>query len=221
MARPFEKIIDINDLKEPWKVSVCVHHKWSMVTNNKEHLEMIVVDKDGTDVHVIVPTTYLSAFNTMLNVDHTYTISNFKVAANDLVFKPSCHQYMVKFTGGTSVSDVDKHVIPPKITHFTSFDNIMTGRFKKDVLIAYNVSLCTISKVSMVNVSGQLSLHSRVYFQNNENSQQYPFHKLLSKAIVLPLNDIIKLREACHECPKVARDDKPSFMCESGHSTEA
>lgn len=46
MARPFKKINDINDMKELWKVVVSVHHKRSVVSNNKDHFEMIVVDKD-------------------------------------------------------------------------------------------------------------------------------------------------------------------------------
>ncbi|KAI5447460.1 hypothetical protein KIW84_015062 [Lathyrus oleraceus] len=33
-------------MKELWKVDVKVHHKWSVVSKNKEHFEMIVIDKD-------------------------------------------------------------------------------------------------------------------------------------------------------------------------------
>lgn len=29
-----------------WKVVVKVHHKWSIVSNNKKHFEMIVIDKE-------------------------------------------------------------------------------------------------------------------------------------------------------------------------------
>ncbi|CAL5186623.1 unnamed protein product [Lathyrus oleraceus] len=42
---PFEKISDINDLKELRKVAVCIRHKWSVITNNKEYFKMNVVDK--------------------------------------------------------------------------------------------------------------------------------------------------------------------------------
>ncbi|KAL5064440.1 hypothetical protein RYX36_026177 [Vicia faba] len=68
--------------------------------------------------------------------------------------------------------------------------------------------------------------------------------KLLSKAVVLPITEIIKLHDiafcatvaetnvlvvspfgwfyrACHLCPCVSRGDIPPFECEAGHSTEA
>lgn len=68
-------------------------------------------------------------------VDHTYTLSNFMVTPNDLVFKTTSHRSSVKFTRGTSVNDVDKNVTPFKTDNFTLFVDIITGRFKKDILI--------------------------------------------------------------------------------------
>lgn len=46
MTRSFGKIVDICDQKELWKVIVKVHYKWIMVTNNKEHFELIFVNAD-------------------------------------------------------------------------------------------------------------------------------------------------------------------------------
>lgn len=46
MEMPFEKIIDINETKELWKVAVKVHHKWTIISNKKEHIELIFVDAD-------------------------------------------------------------------------------------------------------------------------------------------------------------------------------
>ncbi|CAL5199443.1 unnamed protein product [Lathyrus oleraceus] len=135
MARQIEKICDLNDIKEPWKVAVRVDHKWLVLSNNKEHFEMIFIDKDRANIHVVVPATYMATFKDKLIVDHTYIVSNFNVQENDLVFKPSSHKYMVKFTRGTYVNDVNKHVIPPKTLNFNSFADIMTDRLQKDVLI--------------------------------------------------------------------------------------
>ncbi|XP_058772418.1 uncharacterized protein LOC131646384 [Vicia villosa] len=162
MARPMEKIIDINDTKELWKVAVRVAHKWKVVSNNKEHFEMIFQDKelaniyhvfcvvdsfcelfayvihavDGCDIHVIVPTACMAAYNEKFEVDHTYTVSNFAVQPNNLLFEPCSHKFSVKFTGGAAVGDVDKHDIPPKPRTFTSFPDIISGNFQKNVLIA-------------------------------------------------------------------------------------
>ncbi|XP_058731680.1 uncharacterized protein LOC131623307 isoform X2 [Vicia villosa] len=340
MARPLERIADINDKKELWKVAVRVHHKWMVVSNNKEHFEMIFIDKEGDDIHAVVTTTHMAAFYDKIAQDHTYTVSNFKVQPNVSTFKPSSHKFMVKFTGGTSVGDDDKHEIPPKPLKFTSFSDIITGRFKKDVLIdiigmvdsigfsvaqsgakkqqvnlvlrdhsnntlnctlwesyadqfikfnqdrvnasaptvvllqyakvkeegkfplsvtnTYNVTMLyldadflpikefidNIPKDLVVSVSGQLSCNSQLTSQGSENTQQTPVQKLLSKAVVMPLTEITKLTDitfcatvaetkilvaspfgwyyrACHLCPRVARGDKPPFLCEAGHSTEA
>ncbi|CAK8579076.1 unnamed protein product [Lathyrus sativus] len=121
--------------KELWKVVVRIHHKWSIVSNNKQQMELIVVVSQGDDIHVVVPTMLVDIFSDKLIVGHTYTISNFKIHANDIVFKPSSHRYMVKFIGGTSVNDVDKHEIPAKSANFTSFSDIMTGQYRKDLLL--------------------------------------------------------------------------------------
>ncbi|CAL5196273.1 unnamed protein product [Lathyrus oleraceus] len=173
MARPFEKINDINNMKELWKIAVSVHHKRSVVSNNKEHFEIIVVDKDRIAIHVVVPTTYHPTFNIMLTVDHTYIILNFKVLANDLVFKPSCHKYMVKFTGGTSVSDVDKHIIPPIINHFTSFVDITGVKNSRSI---YPERQCVSSMMMqyqnimspiLLHLMSQCYIHSYTFCSNN------------------------------------------------------
>ncbi|CAI8584090.1 unnamed protein product [Vicia faba] len=52
MAKPVERICDINGGKELWKVSIRVHHKWNVIIHNKEHFEMIFVDKAGDDIHI-------------------------------------------------------------------------------------------------------------------------------------------------------------------------
>lgn len=52
---------------------------------------------------------------------------------------------------------------------------------------------CSITTDSIVDVLGQLSSHSQMYSQNSEISQQSPFQKLISKTILLRLNEIIKL----------------------------
>lgn len=97
----------------------------------------------GNDIHVIAPTAFILVFNDKLTVNHTYTVSNFKVQANDLVFKPSSHNYMVKFTKGTPVNDVNKHVILAKSNKFTSFAYIVTKWFKKGLLIGLKFCLYT------------------------------------------------------------------------------
>ncbi|XP_058751503.1 uncharacterized protein LOC131624572 [Vicia villosa] len=236
MARPFERISDINDTKDLWKVAVRVEHKWSVISNNEEHFEMIFVDKHGCDIHVVVPTTYTAAYNDRFALDQTYTVSNFKVEPNKLVFKPSSHRFLVNFTGGTAVSNVNKHEIQPKQHRFTRFADIITDKFQKNMLIGqYPLSVtntfhvtklhinaelpgvknfveslsCRIPKDSLNTVSSQLSIKSQSLSRttNFDNSRQTPIQRLLSGVVALPLSEIKKLKEVSF-CATVAETRK-------------
>lgn len=55
----------------------------------------------------------------------------------------------------------------------------------------------SIPKDTSVHVSSQVSPHSQVWSQNSTTSWQTPYQKLMSKAIGLPLNEIIKLSDVC------------------------
>ncbi|XP_058784257.1 uncharacterized protein LOC131659029 [Vicia villosa] len=95
MSRPVERIAEINDGKELWKIVVRIHHRWNIVSNNKEHFEMIFVDKLGDDIHAVVPAPHVSVFTEKCLLGHTYTVSNFKVVPYVLAFKASGHKYML------------------------------------------------------------------------------------------------------------------------------
>ncbi|XP_058763511.1 uncharacterized protein LOC131649893 [Vicia villosa] len=251
MSRPVERIAEINDGKELWKIVVRIHHRWKVVSNNKEHFEMIFVDKLGDDIHAVVPAPHVSVFTEKCLLGHTYAVSNFKVVPYVLAFRASGHKYMIKFTAGTSVLDEDKHEIPPKSILFTSFSDIITGsnnmlnctlwesyadqfiKFNKvrvaaslptvvllqyakvkeegkyplSVTNTYNVTLLCVDadfpvmkdfidrmpEESRVTLSEQLGGNSQYSSQSSENQQLTPVQKLFSKAVVLPIAEIIQL----------------------------
>ncbi|XP_058757343.1 uncharacterized protein LOC131630581 [Vicia villosa] len=286
MARPLEKVAYINDEKELWKVDVKVHYKWT-----------------GSDIHVQL---------------------------NDLLFKPTPHKLLIKFTGGTRVGDRNNHKIPDKIFNVTPLVDILTGGWNKHLLIdvirvvdeigytqgqvggkkhnntinctvwesyamqfinymqqrsdfsdrvvvfiqyakfkqecgkypisvanTYNVTKVainedlepikdiakSITKENMKALSNHRSSQSQVWSKDSSGSQQTPYHKLMSKSVVLPLAEIIKLTEvtfcftvattqkfiasrfgwhyqACHECPRSLKGDKPPYVFPKGHTTE-
>ncbi|XP_058733682.1 uncharacterized protein LOC131605326 [Vicia villosa] len=272
MARPLAKICDINDSKELWKVVV-----------------------RGGDIHVVVPAPHVSLFSEKMVLDHSYTVSNFKVQANVAAFRPSSHKFMLKFTAGTTVTEDNNAEIPPKPLVFTKFTDIINGNFNKDVLIdvigmvesigysqttsggrkqqinmmlrdggentinctlwesyaeqfmkfkqergddsgpifvmiqyakvkeqgkfplsvtnTFNVTVLGLNtdllpmkefiesfpKDSMITLSGQEGSNSQLSAHNSENQQMTHVQKLLSKAVVMLIGDIIKLRTVCLE----------------------
>lgn len=52
-----------------------------------------------------VITAFKQAFHYVLIIDNMYTIANFHVSLNELLFKPFEHKYVLTFTGCTSVGD--------------------------------------------------------------------------------------------------------------------
>jgi len=95
---------------------------------------------------VIIPTAYKAVYDKILEENATYTLSNFQVDINDLVFKASEHKFLLKWTGGTTAEDINVHDIPKPDIKFKPFAEIVSGKWKPDVLVsefntAYN--LCT------------------------------------------------------------------------------
>ncbi|XP_058762971.1 uncharacterized protein LOC131636381 [Vicia villosa] len=74
MARPFDKISEINETNALWKLAVRIQHKWKVATSNLEHFEMVVIDKMGHDVHVVVSSMLMKSFDAVLLVDINYVI---------------------------------------------------------------------------------------------------------------------------------------------------
>ncbi|XP_058745846.1 uncharacterized protein LOC131618695 [Vicia villosa] len=132
------------------------------------------------------------------------------------------------------------------------------GKFPLSVTNTFNVTVLGLNtdllpmkefiesfpKDSMITLSGQEGSNSQLSAQNSENQQMTPVPKLLSKAVVMPIGDIIKLRtitfcatvgetkmlvaspygwyyRGCHACSCIARGDRAPFECEAGHFTEA
>ncbi|XP_058746094.1 uncharacterized protein LOC131618962 [Vicia villosa] len=60
-------------------------------------------------------------------------------------------------------------------------------------------SFDSIPKESMITLSGQEGSNSQLSTQNSENQQLTPVQKLLSKAVIMPIGDSIKLRTVCFQ----------------------
>ncbi|XP_058725519.1 uncharacterized protein LOC131596798 [Vicia villosa] len=275
MSRPVERIAEINDGKELWKIVVRIHHRWNVVSNNKEHFEMIFVDKLGDDIHAVVPAPHVSVFTEKCLLGHTYVVSNFKVVPYVLAFRASGLKYMIKFTAGTNnmlnctlwESYADQFIRFNKVRVAASLPTVVLlqcakvkeeGKYPLSVTNTYNVTLLCVGadfpvmkdfidrmpEESRVTLSDQLGGNSQYSSQSSENQQLTHVQKLFSKAVVLPIAEIIQLTDitfcaivattkllvaspfgwyyrACHMCQSIARGDSPPFECEAGHETMA
>ncbi|PNX99095.1 replication factor-A carboxy-terminal domain protein [Trifolium pratense] len=136
MARAFEFVKDITNRKDLWKVVVKVKDKWSGTKDGKEYFEIVVVDSKGDDILVLVPHELKQKFEIEIPiiVNKTYTMQNFQVSKNDDKFKPSHHEFKLRFNDGTLVNDVNVHQIVDPVPNFKSFTEINYGHFREDYL---------------------------------------------------------------------------------------
>lgn len=73
-------------------------------------------------------------YDQILKENSTYTLSNFKVGPNDLLFKSSDHKHRLKWTGGTTAVDVNVHNIPHPALKFKPLAEIISGKCRSDLL---------------------------------------------------------------------------------------
>ncbi|XP_058768016.1 uncharacterized protein LOC131641704 [Vicia villosa] len=247
MSRPVERIAEINDGKELWKIVVRIHHRWNVVSNNKEHFEMIFVDKLGDDIHAVVPAPHVSVFIEKCLLGHTYTPCEINIFISDVVGMVDSIGY------AQTESGAKKQEISMMLR-----DHSSSGKYPLSVTNTYNVTLLCVDadfpvmkdfidrmpEESRVTLSDQLRGNSQYSSQSSENQQLTPVQKLFSKAVVLPIAEIIQLTDitfcatvattkllvtspfgwyyrACHMCQSIARGDSPPFKCEAGHETMA
>ncbi|XP_058754614.1 uncharacterized protein LOC131627774 [Vicia villosa] len=230
MARHVERLAAINDGEELWKIAVRIHLIWNVVSNNKEHFEMIF----GDDIHVVVPASHVSVFNKKCLLGHTYIVSNLSpvkltylyqmslewwtiLVMHRLIWcKETANNNMLNCTIWESYADqfirFNKYRVdaPVPTNALLQYAKMMEeGKFLLSVTNTYNVTLLCVdadfplmkdfiekmSKESRVTLSDQLGSNSQLSSQNSENSQLTPVQKLLSKVVVLPIAEIIQLKD--------------------------
>ncbi|KAI5444267.1 hypothetical protein KIW84_012769 [Lathyrus oleraceus] len=73
------------------------------------------------------------------------------------MFKTSEHPYAIRFTAGTRVSDINKHVIPGKKLNFKPFAEIIYGNWRSDLLVDGPKGKC-VAEVEDTVVDDQVNL---------------------------------------------------------------
>ncbi|KAK2424437.1 hypothetical protein QL285_034797 [Trifolium repens] len=136
MARAIENIKDINDSKYLWKLAVLVKDLW-VVNNAKgvKHVEMVLTDKMGHDIQVIVPDDLKEKFKDMLAENTTFTVENFSVEKNNIPLKCSTHPFKLVFSSATLIENVNETKIPHPLLVFADFYDIKQGQLPPDVVV--------------------------------------------------------------------------------------
>ncbi|KAG5063500.1 hypothetical protein JHK85_004683 [Glycine max] len=136
MARIPNKIKGINGSKETLKLAVRITDLWFVGTPDKsEQAEMIIVDSDGDQIHVVCKRDQLKSWKLDLKENCTYVMHNFKVIKNDGQYRVCDHPYKLVFTGVTVVRQTDLDNVPFKKYNFTQFANIIAGHFQPGLLV--------------------------------------------------------------------------------------
>ncbi|WJX76061.1 hypothetical protein P8452_59523 [Trifolium repens] len=136
MARPVENIKDLNDSKYLWKLAVLVKDLW-VVNNAKgvKHVEMVLTDKMGHDIQVIVPADLNDKFKEILAENTTFTVENFSVEKNNIPLKCSTHPFKLVFSSATLIEDLNEPKIPHPGFKFSDFHDIKQGQLPPDVVV--------------------------------------------------------------------------------------
>ncbi|CAJ2628354.1 unnamed protein product [Trifolium pratense] len=132
MSRAFDDVKSVNDSKELWKLIVRLKDIWTVTNGGKEHLEFLILDKQGDQIQVLLPSKICPMWKTSLKEGKTYVMKNFKVHKNDLFVMSRVHPFKLVFVGGNRGSKITLLSMPDihhyKL-HFKSFPQIMAGNF--------------------------------------------------------------------------------------------
>ncbi|KAG5001161.1 hypothetical protein JHK87_022233 [Glycine soja] len=148
MARVVDKIKLIDGSREALKLSIRITNLWFIgIPEKTEQAEMVVVDSDGDEIHVVCKQDQLKSRKADLKENLTYVMHNFKVIKNDGKFRVCDHEYKLCFTGVTVVRQCDMEQLPFRKFRFVAFSSVIAGHFKIGLLVVRYVYLVVVLDV--------------------------------------------------------------------------
>ncbi|KAH1212987.1 hypothetical protein GmHk_14G041037 [Glycine max] len=162
-----DKIKFIDGSRETLKLAVRITDLWFVGTPNKsEQAEMVIVDSNGDEIHVVCKTDRLKSWKADLKENCTYVMHNFKVMKNDGQFRVYEHQYKLVFTGVSVVRQSNLDHLPFKEFKFVEFSNVIASDFEAGLLVDI---IGVVDEVLFCHVS---SKNTRVVFKIKDLSGQ-------------------------------------------------
>ncbi|KAL5179993.1 Replication factor A protein 1 [Glycine soja] len=145
MARIPDKIKSIDGSRETLKLAVRIMDLWFIGTPNKsEQAEMVTVDSEGDQIHVVCKADQLKSWKAYLKENSTYVMHNFKVVKNDGQFRVCEHEYKLVFIGVTVVREAYLHELPFKEFRFVEFGNVVAGILWLACWLVSPVTICAL-----------------------------------------------------------------------------
>ncbi|XP_028236692.1 uncharacterized protein LOC114416011 [Glycine soja] len=136
MAHIADKIKNIDGSKETLKLTVRIIELWFVGTPGRsEQAEMIIVDSDGDQIHVVCKQDQLKAWKMDLKEGCTYVMHNFRVTKNDRQYIVCDHPYKLIFIGVTVVRQCELDGLPLKKYRFVDFSDVIAGQLQPDLLV--------------------------------------------------------------------------------------
>ncbi|KAH1034669.1 hypothetical protein GLYMA_20G053800v4 [Glycine max] len=136
MACVADKIKLIDGSREAFKLSVRITDLWFIrIPEKSEQVEMVVVDSDGDEIHVVCKQDQLKSRKANLKENLTYVMHNFKVMKNDGKFRVCDHEYKLCFTGVTVVRQSDMEHLLFRKFRFVDFSSVIAGHFQIGLLV--------------------------------------------------------------------------------------
>ncbi|WJX78859.1 hypothetical protein P8452_62041 [Trifolium repens] len=132
MSREVDLIKDVGDGQELWKLAVRVEDLWKSGIGKNEHIEFLILDKQGDNIQVLLPADLCPTWGPKLSEGSTYIMKNFKVQNNEFGVKFCDHPFMLVMVGGERGSKVEPTKLPdiPKYSlKFKPFPDITSGKF--------------------------------------------------------------------------------------------
>ncbi|KAG4949706.1 hypothetical protein JHK86_042945 [Glycine max] len=216
IARILDKIKDIDGSKETLKLVVRITDLWFVgMPNKSEQAEMIIVDSDGDQIHVVCKRDQLKSWKSVLKENCTHVMHNFKVMKNDGQYRVCDHQYKLVFTGVIVLRQTHLDNVPLKKKYnFTQFSNIIVGHFQPGLLVgSYPPSVSNSLKASKL-VSNEL-VDEIQEFKDRLSELGIEVHSVMT-----PRGQGSSQLSACIQCHKKTDIDTIVFTCACGKYNE-
>ncbi|GAU20371.1 hypothetical protein TSUD_11890 [Trifolium subterraneum] len=208
MSRVVDDVKSVNDSKELWKLAVRLEDIWTVTNGGQEHLEFLILDKQGDQIQVLLPSEICPMWKTSLKEGETYVMKNFKVHKNDFYVMSCVHPFKTQFMDFFNAKSDDGPMIivinhaqikePQVITKLSSLS------------VFSSITLCLAMPCYVFNAPPK-HLPELMTCANDEvvTTIETLHHVLTTKHILL----------TCADCKKQIITTSPPYKCSNEHVT--